>query len=461
MSSSSKATVEEVQAWLAEHAVRRVTTQATTLSGLVAGKHLSTGKLLAALGRGHGLSDTVPIGDYGGTPAFGWRLGPWQGELRDVFLRPDPATLALHPTLDRAAVVICDVCDVRGEPLPICGRSLLRHQVERLAEFGLQASVAVEVEATVFENSLEDARRRSYGGLTPLGGERRLLCDAAPSQQVTLFMDGVWSALDSSGIELESWSTEDGGGAIELNLPPRSPVRAADDVVRAKLALRAVAAKLGHSVTLMARWNLAEAGCGLHVNHSLWRGDENTFFSPAEPMRDELRQWLGGLMATLPSAVSLLLPNVNSFRRLAEARGAPTRSLWGVDNKSVAVRVVSDSPKSARVEHRVPGADANIYVALAAILAGGIAGLEERLTPPAPFRGLGWGLPDGFCELPATIVDAARLLAGDQRLRRALGDTFIDYWLGTRRWEWYAFHTMGGNPEEINSWERGRYFETA
>lgn len=441
-------------AWLAEREIDVVTTQAVTLSGAVVGKHLSAKKLVAALGGGHSLTDTVPITDYAGLPAFGWPFGPWQGELRDIRLRPDAASLVVEPSLDGYAAVIGTFRDAAAEPLPICCRSLLERQVARLAGLGLRATVAVEVEATVFRESFADAKRMAYQGLTPLGGDPPLLCDAAPPGELAEYTLAVRRHLDAQSVEVESWSMESGAGAIELNLAPADPVAAADAVLRTKLAMRRVAEELGSSVTFMAKCDEHQAGSGFHINHALSRAEENAFSS--EP--DLLLQWVGGLLATARPAVSLLLPNVNSFRRLEEGHGAPTRALWGADNKSVLVRVAGDA-SAPRVEHRLPGSDANVYVALAAVLAGGIAGLDERLEPPDPFEGLGWCLPAGIAELPGSVVEAAAELARDVRLREALGEWFVDYWVGSRRWEWYAFHTLGGDPDRITAWELARYFE--
>ena len=217
----------------------------------------------------------------------------------------------------------------------------------------------------------------------------------------------------------------------------------------------------GHVVTFMAKPS-AEYGNGLHVHHSLTRDGEPAFYAPDGAMSDASRAWIGGLMATMPAATSLLCPTVNSYRRMVGFAAAPTVASWGEDTKSAALRVLSRSPGAARIEHRVAGGDANPYLVLAAVLAGGIAGIEHEITPPDPIAVTGWGLPaEGWPHLPTSISRATAALAADARFRSVLGDEFAQFWINTRRWEWLMFHTTGGDPEAtaVTPWELDRYFE--
>jgi glutamine synthetase len=160
--------------------------------------------------------------------------------------------------------------------------------------------------------------------------------------------------------------------------------------------------------------------------------------------------------------MSFLTPNVNSYRRLVELTGPPMTVTWGEDNKSTALRTVARDPSSARIEHRVPAADCNIYLALAAMLAGGLIGMEESLEPPPEFREMAWLLPpDAAPRLPDSLTKAAAALTADESLAAVLGRDVVDYWLGSRRWEWIAFHTGGGDPDVVTEYELKRYFEQA
>jgi glutamine synthetase len=173
-----------------------------------------------------------------------------------------------------------------------------------------------------------------------------------------------------------------------------------------------------------------------------------------------MRRWLAGMLATMPGAMSLLSPSVNSYRRLVDITGPPTSVTWGEDNKSVALRTVTREPSSSRIEHRLAASDCNMYAALSALLAGGLVGMDGGLEPPPAFEGMAWALPEGTVEmLPTTIRAAAAALDADAPLREKLGPEAVDYWIGTREWEWVAFHTHGGDPDSVNEFELRRYFE--
>ena len=267
------------------------------------------------------------------------------------------------------------------------------------------------------------------------------------SRQQLKFLDVVLQRLDGLGIPIEGWHDEAGPGQFELNLDPADPVTACDRVIRIKQVLREVALEQGCSVTFMAKPS-HEYGNGLHVHHSLARDGEPMFYAPdGHELSDLTRHWIGGLMATMPAAMSIFCPNINSYRRVVGFAAAPTVASWGEDDKSAAVRVLSRSPKAARIENRVAGGDANPYLVLAAVLAGGIAGIEQSIEPPAPLRCRrvgGFQRDTRICRTPSR-----RPPTPWQRRRacaRVLGSDFCDYWVNTRRWEWLMFHTTGGDP---------------
>jgi glutamine synthetase len=157
----------------------------------------------------------------------------------------------------------------------------------------------------------------------------------------------------------------------------------------------------------------------------------------------------------------VLCPTVNSYRRLVGWAAAPTTATWAEDNKSTAVRVLTRSATASRIEHRLAAADANVYLVLAVVLAGGLAGLRHAIEPPPAFPYAGWGLPEGYPHLPNTISKAADALDADVHLREELGAGFVEFWTNTRRWEWLMFNTTGGDAsaDAVTDWELKRYFE--
>ncbi|MGZ4674214.1 MAG: glutamine synthetase family protein [Ilumatobacteraceae bacterium] len=449
------------QEWLEAHAINWVKTEGISIDGLVIGKHLSTRKFVASLPLGNAITELVLGYDIGGTPFLAW-WNDWRPEaLGDFHQRPDLSTLVAAPDRPGTANVICDIVDLDGNTLPVCPRSKLRSVTERLATHGFTAKAAFEIEVMLYRESFAEARAKNMTGLTPMASPAPLGYLHHNSRQQLRFLDVVLQRLDGLGIPIEGWHDEAAPGQVELNIDPADPITACDRVIRIKQVLREVALEQHCSVTFMAKPS-HEYGNGLHVHHSLARDGVPVFYAPdGHGLSDLTRFWIGGLMATMPAAVSIFCPNMNSFRRLIGFAAAPTVASWGEDDKSAAVRVLSRSPKAARIENRVAGGDANPYLVLAAVLAGGIAGIEHSIEPPAPLGVASWGLPAGFPHLPNTITRAAEAMASDTLLRTVLGSDFCDYWVNTRRWEWLMFHTAGGDPmsSTVTTWELNRLFE--
>jgi len=450
----------ELGDWLGANEIRSVRLIATNHDGLALGKHVAPAKFLSAAERGFQLADTAFGVDFTGDVALGWDWGEWRGEVLDVVVVPDLSTLVVDPATPGLASVLCDFLTGRRDPVPVCGRGMLRRLAGELTAQGLEAKVAPEIEFSVFEEPIQVARERGYRDLTPLGGPGRITYLLSRSPDFAEFMSAVAERLDALAVGWESWSAETACGQAEINIAPIDPLSAADHVARAKLALREVAGELGRSVTFMA---LADEhlGASLHLNLSVLRDGVNQFYSDSGLAQAPLlRSWAAGLLATLPGAMSIFSPTVNSYRRLVEIAGPPTTVTWGEANKSTAVRTVTHDPGSARIEHRVPAIDCNPYLALAAILAGGLIGMAGGLEPPEQFEQMAWGLePDAAPRIPDSITKAADALEADERLSAVLGPDAVEYWVGSRRWEWLTFHRAGGDPDQVTDYELARYFE--
>ncbi len=451
----------DVAAWLEERGIVWVRTDGISIDGAVIGKHLHRSKFVHALPLGNAITELVLGYDLGGTPYLAW-WDDWRRDaLGDFHQRPDLNTLVVSPDRPNTAQVLCNTVDLDGNALPVCPRTVLQGVVERLVGHGMQAQAAFEVEAMVFREPVTEARRKGFRDLTPMSHPTALGYLHYNSHEQLAFLDEVLRRLEALGIPVEGWHDEAGPGQFELNMTPSDAVTACDRVVRVKHVLREVAADQGCTVTFMAKAN-EHYGNGLHVHHSLSRDGAPVFYAPdGDGLSTTSQHWIGGLMATMPAATSMLCPTINSFRRMVGFAAAPTVASWAEDNKSTAIRVLSRAPKSARIEHRVAGGDANPYLVLAAVLAGGIAGLEGAIDPPPALTVAGWGLPGGWPHLPTSITKAADALADDAQLRGVLGAGFCDYFVNTRRWEWLMYHTTGGDPmaASVTQWELDRYFE--
>ena len=454
--------LEHLPDWLDRHHVDIVRTYATTLEGTGVGKYVHRNKFQKTLPQGHTISDMALSMDLAGFPHVTFWHDQRQAVLGDIFLKPDLNTLISDGTNPDLGHCICDFYDEDGEPMRICPRSTLKQMVSELADAGYSMKATFELEFYLYNQSFEDIAAAKYKNLKPVtANQLPVIYRVRNSYHAAPFMQEVTKRMDWKGIAWEGWNDEAGVGQIELNLDPADPIRICDNVVRTKQILYEVAVDLGMAVTFMAR--PAEGyGSGMHIHHSLQKDGEPAFFdATADDRRSAmLHHWIGGLMETLPGAVSYLCPSVNSYRRFVDFAAVPMAPSWGEENKSAALRLITSSPGATRVEYRVGASDLNPYLALAVIIAGGLAGLRHQLVPPAEFTQLAWGLPESYPRLPVTISRAAAALNQAGYLKEALGSDRVEYWAKSRELEWMSFYTEGGDPDakDTSQWEFERYF---
>ncbi len=450
-----------IEDWLDRHHVEIIRTHATGLDGLALGKYLSQKKFLKSLPAGHGISDMAIAGDVAGMP----HLTLWHefrnGAFGDVLLKPDLDTIiwdGIDPDLGH---VICDFTTLEGEPVPICPRSILKRVVAEVAELGYTVKAAFELEFFIYKNSFENARHRGYRDLDPATASTNeniyLLRNA---HKVKPFMNEVIKRLNWQKLSWESWSDEGGVSQVELNFFPADAVTAADTISRVKQIIYETAVDLEMSVCFMAALQPGY-GNGLHVHHSLCDRQGEPVFLENGARSPLMNNWIAGMTETMAGATALLCPNINSFRRLREFAAPPVTATWGDENKTAGLRVITNGEHVARIEHRLPGGDANPYLALAVMLAGGLAGARHQLPLPPELKDVGWGLPDDIPRLPTTALSACEALAADDYLNEILGKDFVDYWVDTRKLEWLNYHSECGETgsNATTDWELKRYFE--
>lgn len=455
--------VDALQDWLDRHHVEVIRTYATTLDGIGVGKYLHRNKFIKALPAGHGIADMALSMDPTGTP----HLTFWHDFRRSIFgdihLRPDLSTLISDGTDADLGHCIADFADTDGNDIDICPRNTLKRMIQAVDALGYSVKGTYELEFYLFQHSFAEARERKYQSLEPTGATRHAqIYGIRNAYHASHFMKEVIKRLEWKEIPWESWNDEAATGQIELNMVPDDPLRAADYAVRTKQVLYEVAADMGMCVTFMAKPGPGYSS-GMHIHHSVIADGRPAFYDEQAPDRrsEMLHHWLGGLTETMNGAVSYLCPTINSFRRMIDFAAVPVTVSWGEENKSAAIRLISGKPNLARIEHRIGAADLNPYLAMAVILAGGVAGLKHRLSPPEEFTKLAWGLPERFERLPNTISKAADALDADHLLKEQLGTDVVDYWVNSRRLEWLSFHTEGGDPQsgDVSEWEYKRYFE--
>ncbi len=449
--------------WLDRHHVDIVRTFATTLDGVGVGKYVHRNKFASTLPRGHAISDMAAAMDLAGTPHLTFWHEDRQPAFGDIYLRPDLTTLISDGTDSNLGHCICDFVDAAEQPSSLCSRSLLRHLTNDLADRGYQMKVGIELEFFLFQDSYDALRRRQYRHLNPVTQSHHsnvyLVRNAYPA---TSYMREVISRLEWKGVHWEAWNDEAATGQFELNLEPTHPVAAADNVMRTRQIMYEVAHDMDLAVTFMAMPRTG-IGNGMHIHHSLADVEDRPLFhdQTTNGRSTTMEQWLAGLVTTMPGAVSMLCPSINALRRLKDFAAAPTTSHWGEDNKTASLRTMSSSSHSTRIEHRLAAGDANPYLALAVIIAGGLAGIDQQLVPPEPFDGIAWGLPKHYDRLPDTVPAASQALLDDALLSEQLGTDLVEYWTKSRRQEWLLFHREGGDPDspDISQWEYERYFD--
>jgi len=388
-------------------------------------------------------------------PVPGYAFANWELGYGDVHMVPDMATLRVASWLEKTAFVVCDVkSEKTHDYVQVAPRSILRRQTDAARQAGFAAFAATELEHYLFRTSYRDAARQDYRNLEPAGwyledyhilqGTRTEGFHAAARRHLKL-----------SGVPVETSKGEWGRGQHELNIRYAEALDMADRNVVFKQCLKELAEAAGMSVTFMAKFAADSAGSSCHIHLSLWRDGRNAFPGNKQIGRasvsDEFKYFLGGWLAHVPELMVFYAPTVNSYKRYVDASWAPTRLAWSYDNRTAGFRVVGDGA-SLRIECRIPGADCNAYLALAAALASGLDGIANRIEPPECFVGDVYAAK-ALPRVPYTLSQAVDAFEASQFARRAFGKDVVEHYTHFYRTEAAAF------DKAVTDWERRRYFE--
>ncbi|HEY6293389.1 MAG TPA: glutamine synthetase family protein [Terriglobia bacterium] len=444
-----------VETLLTEHKITKIKVGGFDIDGILRGKYISREKFDSAAEKGLGFCDVIFGWDssdvlYDNVSVTGWHTG-----YPDAVARIDLSSFRLIPWEPGTAFFLINYFDEQGRPLSISPREVLRRVVERAHKMGFDPQVATEFEFFLFREDSHSIRAKHYRDLTPL----------SPGMfGYSVMRTGVhWelahAILDSMhdfGIELEGFHTETGPGVYETAIRHDHGLAAADKAALFKSGLKQVAARHGLIATFMAKWNADLPGASGHLHESLWDHDhaENLFYDTKAPkgISDLMRHYVAGQLNLMPELTAFACPTVNSYKRLVPGVWAPTNATWGIDNRTVALRVVlGPSPQAVRVEYRLSGADINPYLAIAASLAAGLYGIEHRLEPPEPVSGNAYEV--NAPQLPRSLDEATQLLDHSAVAGELLGEEFVDHYLRTRQWE------ERQHRRAVTNWELERYFE--
>ncbi|ARA93936.1 MAG: glutamine synthetase [Bacteroidetes bacterium] len=389
-------------------------------------------------------------------PVPGYAAASWDLGYGDIAIRPDLGTLRLIPWLPGTALVLGDCCDHHGNDLPHAPRSILKRQIDRLAERGMMAKMASELEFYVLDESYEAARAKDYKDLKTAGWYIEDYHIFQTTKEEPLIR-AIRNGMDGAGIPVEFSKGEWGPGQEEINLRYAEALEMADRHSIYKNGVKEIAYLHGKAVTFMAKWRYDLAGSSCHIHSSLWdvRTGRPLFYDAdaADGMSRTMRHYLAGQLALAREMTYFLAPYINSYKRFQAGSFAPTRAVWSLDNRTAGFRVIGSGP-GLRVECRIPGADVNPYLAYAATLAAGLYGIEHELELEPAFTGNAYAA-DAIREVPKTLREALAELDGSEVLRAAFGDAVIDHYLRAGRWEQEEY------DRRITDWERRRFFEQA
>ncbi len=372
----------------------------------------------------------------------------------DLVMRPDMATLRPLPWGEGTVAVLCDLFGTDGNPFPLAPRTVLRMVADRCSELGYEARFAAEWELCVVHAGGDTGRT---GEPVPLGRTMNAYSSLRLRELRPLAQE-FFQRMAAVGIGVESVHTELGHGMVEFALSHAPALEAADQAARAKAYLKELCGERGLVATFMPKWRAGAPTSGCHFHQSLWRDGKNAFAGQSSGLSLLARHYLAGQLATMADVSVLFNPSVNAYRRLQPGTWTPVTASWGMDNRTAAIRAITGYPKGTRLEHRRPGADVNPYLAIAAMLAGGLYGITERLEPPAPATAD--ASADGrFPPLPPTLEAAIAALQGSQLAPGLLGQEFVGHYLLSREVELRLWREW--ESQQVTEWERSRYFETS
>ena len=381
----------------------------------------------------------------------GYSHASWDTGYGDMVMVPDMSTLRMAPWLPGSVMVTCDLQSTEHEDVGPSPRGILKRQIARLAEMGLTAHVGTELEFIVFDNSYREAFAMGYRGLTP-STDYNVDYDLLASTRIEPLLREIRNQMDAAGMYCEGVKGECNYGQQEIAFLYDDVLRTCDNHSIYKAGAKMIADDFGQSLTFMAKYNERE-GNSCHIHMSL-RGTDGSmaFADDKDPrgMSELFKHFIAGQIAYMRELSLLYAPQINSYKRYVEGSFAPTAIGWGLDNRTIALRVVGRG-KAMRVENRVPGGDVNPYLATSAMIAAGIAGIEQKL--PLEEISEGNGYISDKPRVPSTMAQATELFAKSALARSAFGDAVVDHYVHYAHTEIAQFNAV------VTEWERVRGFE--
>jgi glutamine synthetase len=438
---------EELRELVATGEVDTVVVAFTDMQGRLMGKRLHAEFFVEEMDAGHGVEgcNYLLALEMEMDPVPGYAIASWEQGYGDFDVRPDMATLRRVPWLDATALVLGDVQWHDGSPVGPSPRQVLKAQMERAAALGLTPMMGSELEFYLLKQTYAEAHAQRYQDLTP-SVPYILDYHILATTYDEAFIRQIRNGMHAAGIKVETSKGEAWPGQQEVNFRFADALTMADNHVIYKNGAKEIAFLNGCSITFMSKPFEDWIGNSCHIHSSLWRdgepcfGDDDTLFS----------RWLAGQIACFKELAVFLAPTINSYKRFAAGSWAPTTLAWGNDNRTCGFRVVGHG-SARRAETRIPGGDANPYLAFAAVIAAGLHGIEQELELPPGLEGNAY--ESDTERFPSTMVQAIAALENGTMARAAFGDLVVDHYLN------YARTEQGLYDKFVTDWERARYFE--
>jgi glutamine synthetase len=452
------AALHPVLADLKKSGAGKVKVAVSDIDGILRGKILHIDKFMSAAqphpAGGFGFCDVVFGWDahdqcYDNTTVTGWQHG-----FPDALARLDLSTGRRVPWDANVPFFLGEFVNADGSAYPVCPRQTLKRVLERAHKMGLQAMAGMEFEWFNFAETPQSwAAKRGVGPepITPgmFGYSLLRMGDQRG------FFNALMDEMAAFGVPIEGLHTETGPGVYEAAIAFSGALEAADRAILFKTGAKEIGKRFGIMPSFMAKWSQQYPGCSGHIHQSLSDGKKNLFFDARgrRAMSPLFESYLAGQVACLMEFAPMFWPTVNSYKRLVDGFWAPVKPTWGVDNRTASFRVIAGSPKSTRLETRCPGADVNPYLAMAAVIAAGLHGVEKGLKlTAAPITGTNEGA-EHIARAPRSLIETTRIFQRSDIARDWLGDTFVDHYAATREWEWRQWQ------DAVTDWELKRYFE--
>jgi glutamine synthetase len=447
---------QQIISYLKEKGIDKIKFAFADIDGVLRGKVIHHKKFTDGLESGYGFCDVV----------FGWdssdvcneniKLTGWHTGYPDQPCRIDLSTFRTVPWQDDIPFFLADFSKADGNDLPACPRSLLKRISKECEAMGYHPEFAQEFEWFNFRETPQSLQEKSFTNLETLTPGMFGYSILRTSENSEFYYD-LFNLLMQFNIPLEGLHTETGPGVYEAAILHDHVIEAADRAVLLKTAVKEIAYQHGIMATFMAKWNENLPGCGGHVHQSLWNKNksENLFYDSADvnKMSELHKHYLAGQLYCLPHILPMYAPTINSYKRLVEGAWAPTTITWAVENRTTAFRVLNSSPAYTRLETRIPGADTNPYLAMAAALASGLYGVKNKLPLNIPSTA-GNGYRDNkHGKISANLFDAATIMKDSRIAKELFGESFVEHFTQTRLWECKQF------AKSVTDWELKRYFE--